>query len=140
VQRIVLLAIAVLALTASPASAFQVKQFHTPDGNIGCALVAGKESRGGEARCDIAKHSWQAPPKPASCELDYGGGLAVGAHGRAGFVCAGDTTLHQGRKLGSGKAIELGPYRCVNLGDAVRCVNRDTDHGFKLSRSVAKRF
>jgi hypothetical protein len=64
----------------------------------------------------------------------------VGAHGRAGFVCAGDTTLNQGRKLAEGGAVAVGPYRCVNLGEAVRCVNRDTGHGFKLSRTVAKRF
>jgi hypothetical protein len=140
VKRAVLLAIVVLALVAAPASAFKLKLFHTPGGNIGCAVSAGKGSLGGEARCDIAKHEWKAPKKPASCELDYGGGLAVSSHGRAGFVCAGDTTLHQGRKLAPGGSVTVGSYHCVNLGDAVRCVNRDTGHGFKLSRKVAKRF
>ena len=135
-----LVALVGLASIVASAGAFQLKQFHTPDGNIGCALLAGKESRGGEARCDIRRHSWPTPKKPASCELDYGGGLSVGAHGRAGFVCAGDTTLNQGRKLPEGGAVAVGPYRCENLGEAVRCVNRDTGHGFKLSRTVAKRF
>lgn len=129
-----------MALLASPAGAFQLKLFHTPDGNIGCAVSAGPGSYGGSARCDIADHDWKTPRKPANCELDYGSGLAVDSHGRAGFVCAGDTTLHQGSKLAAGGSVSAGPFRCVSLGAAVRCVNRDTGHGFKLSRKVAKRF
>jgi hypothetical protein len=140
VKRAVLLAIVVLALAATPASAFKLKLFHTPDGNIGCAVSAGKGSLGGEARCDISKHDWKSPKKPASCELDYGSGLSVSSHGRAGFVCAGDTTLHQGRKLAPGGSVSVGPYSCKNLGAAVRCVNHDTGHGFELSRKKAKRF
>ena len=136
----VLLAIVVLALAAAPANAFELKLFHTPDGNIGCEMSAGKGSYGGGARCDIAEHGWKSPKKPASCDVDYGGGLAVDSKGRAGFVCAGDTTLHQGRKLAPGGSVSVGPYRCENLGAAVRCLNRNTGHGFKLSRSVAKRF
>ena len=137
---VAILGLAAAAVLASPAGAFQLKLFHTPDGNIGCALSAGPGSLGGSARCDIAEHDWKAPKKPASCELDYGGGLAVDSHGRAGFICAGDTTLHQGGKLPAGGSVAVGPFRCVNLGAAVRCVNRDTGHGFKLSRTVAKRF
>jgi hypothetical protein len=135
-----LIACLALALSAAPAVAFKQSLFHTPDANIGCVVLAGKYSQGGEARCDIAEHSWPTPKKPASCDVDYGGGLAVGSHGRAGFVCAGDTTLHQGKKLAPGAAVAAGPYRCVNLGEAVRCVNRDTGHGFKLSRTAAQRF
>jgi Family of unknown function (DUF6636) len=130
-----------LVMITAPSSAFELTQVHTPDGNIGCALIAGKGSRGGEARCDIRRHSWPTPKKPASCELDYGSGLVVGAHGRATFVCAGDTTLNQGTTLPvRGRGVGVGPYRCDNLGDAVRCINRKTGHGFKLSRTVAKRF
>jgi hypothetical protein len=137
---VAILSLAAAALFASPAGAFQLKLFHTPDGNIGCALSAGPGSYGGSARCDIAEHDWKTPKKPASCDVDYGGGLAVDSHGRAGFICAGDTTLHQGRKLAAGGSVAVGPFRCVNLGAAVRCVNHNTGHGFKLSRKVAKRF
>jgi hypothetical protein len=129
-----------LSLGATPAGAFQLKLFHTPDGNIGCEMSFGKGSYGGGARCDIAEHDWKTPKKPASCDVDYGGGLGVGASGKGAFVCAGDTTLHQGRKLATGGSISVGPYKCKNLGDTMRCVNRDTGHGFELSRSKAKRF
>jgi len=121
-------------------SPFQVRTFHSPDGNIGCAMIFGQDTRGGEARCDIAKHDWPTPPTPKSCELDYGNGLFVGPHRKAAFVCAGDTTLHQGKPLPVGQAVQLGPYKCKSLEGAMRCVNRDTGHGFTLSRQVAKRF
>jgi hypothetical protein len=128
-----------LAFPAS-ATAFQLRIFHSPDGNIGCAMIFGKDAFGGQARCDIAKHDWPTPPKPKSCELDYGQGLVVGAHRKASFVCAGDTALHQGKVLPVGQAVKLGPYKCKSLPGAMRCINRDTGHGFKLSRKVAKRF
>jgi hypothetical protein len=74
------------------------------DGNLGCGMIFGKDSQGGGARCDIDHHSWAPPPKPKSCDVDYGGGLNVGPHRKAEFVCAGDTTLHQGQSS------ELSPH------------------------------
>jgi hypothetical protein len=141
VKRLTLIACIAGALAVpNSVSAFQLKLFHTPDGNIGCAMIFGKESRGGGARCDIAEHSWTSPPKPKWCDVDYGGGLNIGAHRKAEFVCAGDTTLHQGKVLPVGQVQKLGPYKCKSLPGAVRCVNRDTGHGFLLSRTVAQRF
>ena len=137
---LVCLAAALVAPASASGSPFQVRTFHSPDGNIGCAMIFGKEARGGEARCDIDEHTWPTPPTPKSCELDYGQGLVVGPHRKAGFVCAGDTVLHQGRVLAVGHAAKLGPYKCKVLPGAVRCVNRDSGHGFVLSRSAAKRF
>src|SRR6476659_7020501 len=46
--------------------------FTSPSGNIGCQLDETS------ARCDIAQHSWQAPPKPPDCTLDSGNALSVG--------------------------------------------------------------
>jgi hypothetical protein len=135
-----LLICVVAALVPASASAFQLRIFHAPGGNIGCAMIFGAESRGGEARCDIAEHDWPTPATPPSCELDYGNGLGVGPHRKAGFVCAGDTVLHQGKVLPVGHVTKLGPYKCKVLPGAVRCVNRDTGHGFVLSPEAAKRF
>lgn len=139
-KRAALLAVIAAALAPATASAFQLRIFHTPGGNIGCSLIFGPGGYGGGARCDIAHHSWKSPPKPKWCDVDYGNGLNVGAHRKAQFVCAGDTVLHQGKVLPVGDAVKLGPYKCKSLSGAVRCVNRDTGHGFKLSRAIAKRF
>ena len=134
------LALLVFALVPASAAAFRLRMFHIPGGNIGCAIIYGAESRGGEARCDIARHDWPTPEAPPSCELDYGNGLSVGPRRKAGFVCAGDTVLHQGKVLKVGGVAKLGPYKCKVLTGAVRCLNRDTGHGFKLSRQAARRF
>ncbi|MGA8745492.1 MAG: DUF6636 domain-containing protein [Solirubrobacterales bacterium] len=135
------LAIAIaFALMAAPATASQLRLFHTPGGNIGCEVFSGAGTGGGGARCDIARRSWKAPPQPANCHLDYGNGLIVSDSGRANFTCAGDTVLHQGFVLYAGGYVESGAFMCTNLGSAVRCLDRRTDHGFKLSRTIARRF
>ncbi len=91
-------------------------------------------------RCDIVRRDWEPPPKPASCELDYGHGLSVGRRGRGRFVCAGDTALNNGRKLHYGASIARGRFRCTSLRSGMRCVNERNGHGFKLSRQRAIRF
>jgi hypothetical protein len=131
-------ALFVSAVAAQPAAAIKVRSFQSPTGNIGCVIAL--SGSGSEARCDVAQHTWTAPPKPSSCDLDWGNGLVVGDHRKAQFVCAGDTTLNQGRKLGYGKAIRLGKFRCASSQSGMRCVNRRSGHGFKVSRTLAHRF
>ena len=138
-RRVLLFAVLVIALLPAEASAFSLRMFHTSDGNIGCAMINGKGSGGGSVRCDIDEHSWKAPPKPAWCDVDWGGGLAVGKR-KATFVCAGDTVLHQGKVLRVDASARLGAFKCTALQEAMRCVNLNTHHGFLLSRTQAKRF
>jgi hypothetical protein len=109
--------------------------FQSPSGNIGCVI-----GRRGGVRCDIRNRDWSPPPKPASCRLDWGHGLALGRRGRARFVCAGDTTLGQGRRLAYGDAIRRGRFRCVSRRSGMRCTNRRNGHGFVLSRERVRRF
>jgi hypothetical protein len=131
-----LLCAALVMVAASPAAAKfpKYKYFHSPSGNIGCAL-----SKGG-VRCDIREHSWPTPPKPADCDVDYGGGVAVGRHGPAGYVCAGDTVLNAGGTLEYGDRISAGSIRCASKTKGMRCVNLDTGDGFFLSRAVVHLF
>lgn len=140
VLRATLAIVGVFFLVPASAPASQLHLFHTPGGNIGCEVFSGAGTGGGGARCDIARRSWKAPPQPASCHLDYGNGLIVTDGGRAKFTCAGDTVLRQGFVLYAGGYVEAGPYKCTNLGPAVRCLDRNTHHGFKLSRTIARRF
>jgi len=135
---VLVVAIGLLGPSSAAGSGYRVRMFHTPGGNIGCAMLTGGSE--GSVRCDIAHRRWKAPPKPRSCPLDYGNGLTVGNRGRAKFTCAGDTVLGQGKVLAVGRVARLGRFRCKSLRGAVRCVNRRTGHGFKLSRRVARRF
>lgn len=122
------------ALFAGEASAAELKGFTSPSGNIGCYI-----DRDG-VRCDIHEREWSPPPKPESCPFDWGQGLAVGKKGKGHFVCAGDTAFGGDGVLGYGETIKRGRFRCKSKLSGMRCANTRNQHGFKLSRLVAKRF
>ena len=126
------LVLAALAV-AVPATASLVG-FQSPSGNIGCYM----DGKG--VRCDIVKRAWTPPPKPPSCELDWGQGVFVGRHGKAAFVCAGDTAINEERVLGYGESISRGRFRCVSKETKVKCVNERSEHGFKLSKQRVRLF
>jgi hypothetical protein len=132
VLLLVALAVTFVAAAASPAAAY--KGFVSPSHNIGCVM----EDNG--VRCDIRDHSWQSPPKPKSCDVDYGGGVAVGKSGRAEFVCAGDTTLEAGPVLGYGESVRKGRFRCTSEEAGMRCVNKRNGHGFLLAKQKVRLF
>ena len=116
---------------SQPIRCVRLKFFKTPTRNIGCAIV------GGSVRCDIRKRSWSPPPKPANCDLDWGGGLAVDRSGKADFVCAGDTTLDPTfPTLAYGEDSRVGNFNCASRESGVTCTNLSTEHGFLLNRSV----
>ena len=76
-----------LALALTP-RANAATFFESPSHNIGCAISA----KSG-VRCDIRQHAWKAPPKPKSCDVDWGSGLEVALRGFGHWVCAGDTVF-----------------------------------------------
>jgi hypothetical protein len=103
--------------------------FQSPSGNIGCILYEGN------ARCDIDKHGWTVPPRPASCpeQVDYGQGLTVEREGKAGVVCAGDTAMNaKDPVLGYGEAAEVAGTTCASREDGITCTNAE-GHGFFIS-------
>jgi hypothetical protein len=115
--------------SSQPASSDALKSFRTPTGNIGCQLG------NSYARCDIRDHSWTAPPKPADCELDWGGGLSVSGSGKGGVVCAGDTALDPSAPvLPYGQSSTVGSIQCVSRESGITCTKQATGHGFTVSR------
>ena len=131
-MRALAVACAAILVAAAPASAATF--FETPSHNIGCVI-----SKSG-ARCDIREHAWTPPPKPRSCEVDWGFGLTVGRRGFANWVCAGDTVFGGKKVLGYRKSIERGRFKCTSYRNGVRCVNKRNDHGFRLARRIARWF
>jgi hypothetical protein len=113
--------------SASRTSVESQAVFSTPSKNIACAMEPSF------TRCDISERSWSAPPKPASCELDYGNGLAINA-GTAGITCAGDTVLGAPRILPYGQAVRVGTVACTSSAAGVRCADQATGHGFLLAK------
>ena len=128
--------LAVLALAfAATAQAFFV-QFRTPSGNIGCAF----SSPPGSLRCDILTGLKPRPPKPQSCDLDWGFGYSLGPTGRARVVCAGDTAVdRRSTVIRYGRTWSRSGFTCASRIGGLRCTNR-TGHGFFLSRLRSYRF
>jgi hypothetical protein len=122
-------------VVAAPAAGARYTFFENPRHTVGCVI-----STSG-ARCDVRDREWEPPPKPDSCELDWGNGLEVDRRGVANFVCAGDTVLGAGKRvLGYRRSIERGRFSCTVYRSGVRCVNQRTKHGFKVARRYARWF
>jgi hypothetical protein len=126
---------AALAILPAAASA-RVKFFQSPSGNIGCVMG------GGIARCDIQEHSWTPPPKPASCiDLDYGNGVEVVGGHPAEYTCAGDTVVSPTAPVVQyGDKITKNRFTCTSKPSGMRCANRNSGHGFFLSRDTVRLF
>jgi Family of unknown function (DUF6636) len=125
---------AVLGSLVAPPSASAAVFFHSPSGNIRCYL-----DRTSFTRCDITNREWSPPPKPDSCEFDWGNSLGLGFRGRGHFICVSDA-VDMGRRLDYGEAIRRGRFRCRSRVTGMRCVNLRNGHGFALSRQRVRRF
>jgi hypothetical protein len=132
-RRLVLVAALIAALAAAaPASAATF--FHSPSGNIRCMI-----DRTSFTRCDITNRDWSPPPKPRSCEFDWGNTLEVGLRGRGRFGCVSDA-VEPGRVLAYGESISRGRFRCRSRRSGMRCTNTRNGHGFAVSRERVRRF
>jgi hypothetical protein len=107
----------------------ELTTFSTPSGNIGCVMDPEY------VRCDIRDRSWEPPPEPANCELDFGQGIELANETRSHLVCAGDTTLGAEDTLEYGETSKVGPYRCVSAEAGITC-QAESGHGFFLSKET----
>jgi hypothetical protein len=116
----------------------QYTEFRSPSKNIFCDISGAAHYN--EARCDIHKHSFHAPPKPASCQFDWGQSVMV--HHRARWACVSDpaTGSPHVATLGYGKSKTIGQIRCTSRKTGMICRNLSTGHGFKLSRAAVSLF
>ena len=124
---------AVLLIVAFPAGAGAASSyFETPSRNIACGWFSGF---GGSLRCEIGSLLRPLPPRPASCDVDWGYGISMGRTGRAHVLCAGDTVRRTGEVaiLGYGRTWQRGGFKCTSAKTGLRCVNV-SGRGFFLSR------
>jgi hypothetical protein len=103
--------------------------FRSPTGNIGCAFETTT------AVCDIVDKTWSPPPKPATCQYDWGFGVHVKAGRKGEISCASDTALNTSSPvLAYGQKQSRYGFTCESRKDGVRCVHDASGHGFFLSR------
>lgn len=129
-------ALGLLALSA-PARADDYISFHSPSGNIHCAIITGEWS---EARCDIFQSTPSYRNRPADCDLEWGRTFGVGPQGGGYLACVGDTVADpNGFVLDYGKSISLGAYLCVSEKTGMTCTNGQ-GHGFTVSKAKQRVF
>lgn len=136
--RIAFIAAAFCLLAGFAASALG-SVFASPSRNIGCVTVGG-----GEVRCDILRTSATPPPRPASCELDWGQAYGLTQRGRGRGLCVGDTALpgpgQKVRIVKYGHSVKVGPrITCTSRRSGFTCANRN-GHGFLLSKQRIRVF
>jgi Family of unknown function (DUF6636) len=133
--RFALLTAAVMALAVPAAAQAKDTHFRTPSGNIGCRFTDAPQY----LRCDILQTS-DAPPKPRSCDLDYGYAYALNRRGRTHVLCAGDTVIRRSAPVFRyGRTKHLGNMTCESKRTGLLCFNL-AGHGFILSRARIRRF
>ena len=133
-MRALVAALVIAGALVAAGSASAAVSFHSPSGNIRCVIAASALTR-----CDITHRNWRPPPKPRTCEFDWGNTLEVALRGRGKFGCVSDA-VEPGHVLGYGRSITRGRFRCRSRRTGMRCANTRTHHGFALSRERVRRF
>ncbi len=139
VSAFALVAVASAGAGGAPA----LKNFKLPGGKVTCLVIGSIPGSPGGALCIGKLNSGVNPfPKP-NCHGtgDPGGGLQIGAKGRAKGLCLSEYPFSPPIiKLHYGKGVTIGKITCraVSVSVGVRCTNGS--HGFRMSPSGWARF
>jgi hypothetical protein len=127
---------ALVAAGSAGSTATVFVTFQTPSKNIGC----GFSDRPNYLRCDIDSGLKPLPPRPASCDVDFGIAVGMATTGRARALCVGDSVrIRNTRVLRYGSTWRRAGFTCVSRRTGLRCANR-SGHGFFLSRARSQLF
>jgi hypothetical protein len=134
--RALVVGLCVLLAAAGSAGA-GIVSFRMPSRNIECAEFTGTRAT---LRCDIRSGVQPLPPKPASCEFDWGVGYVIGRRGRAHVSCVSDSVHNaSARVLRYGTTWRRDGFACRSSRAGLRCRNA-SGHGFFLSRERSYAF
>ena len=116
--------------TQAPPTVKALNLFQTPSQNIACMFMESET-----VECELAERSFSPPPKPSTCEFDWGQTLAVGPDG-AQFTCVSDT-FREGSipVLGYGEMSRVGNVECTSKEEGLTCTHTPSRHGFFVSRA-----
>lgn len=115
----------------SEAPADDVTAFALPSGNIVCSIDAER------ARCTIEAHEFEAPEKPADCQMESWGSVVVANDDGAGFSCQEAEAPADPQVLEYGESVQAHGMTCSSSESGVTCVSDATQRGFSLSRAAA---
>lgn len=104
--------------------------FVLPSGNIYCALVGENQEF---LRCEIGSSLNPMPPKPDSCEFDWGNGFLLAQNSEPNILCISDTIAGSDRELAYKTTWKNAGFECLSETTGLTCKN-STGQGFFLSR------
>ncbi len=118
---------------SSTAQAQDYVAFHSPSGNIQCAIFGGDYAG---VRCDMGELTQTFRQRPAGCEFDWGFSFGVEPESRKGYLaCVSDAVADAaGLELGYGQQISLFGLTCTSEKSGMTCTN-PAGHGFSLSKA-----
>lgn len=127
-----------LCFGAGSAFAQDYVVFHSPTGNIQCALYGGDYAG---VRCDMAQLTPTYTTMPEGCEFDWGSSFGLDPNSRKGYLaCVSDVVADTtGLELGYGEEVTLAGITCQSEKTGLTCIN-PAGHGFTLSKAKQKLF
>jgi hypothetical protein len=138
--RVTMLALIATAMAAAvaalPVSArADTGPFQSPSGNIVCSMgtFVGK-ANDNFVDCEIADHSWIAPPRAPDCALNWGNRFRL-EQGSAGvFACQHQAMPAPQQTLDYGQTRAVGAITCDSEPTGMTCTDSSTGHFFRVSR------
>ena len=128
------LALVLYFALSAPSQGQSIEGFQLPSKNIAC-MVFDKV-----LRCDVNNNLAKLPPRPKSCDLDWGYAFAIGQNSKPQLLCAGDTTMDsQLPVLAYGKTWKRQGFTCTSSKQGLRCQNM-RHQGWFLNRLQQKFF
>ncbi len=92
--------------------------------------VDGKSS----AVCEIADHTWVAPPRAPDCHLNWGSRFSLEQGSAAVFACYHQELGTPGQTLDYGHTHSFGTITCDSEPAGLTCTDSSTGHFFRVSR------
>lgn len=133
----------VLLLAAAASADAKYRTFVSPSRATICRIVVppASEKQKPYIRCDVYGATNTPPPKPASCDSDFGFSFGMSATGRAGRNCVSDAIADpaKAKVLAYGRSVTLGGISCKSNRTGMSCRNKSR-HGFTLARERQKIF
>lgn len=115
----------------------RANRIRTPSGDIACEF---RHLPPVGLRCDVNGGVKPIPPKPRSCEFEWGPGFEMGRTARARIVCGSDSVnLAPQTTLNYGATWRRPGFSCTSRRSGLTCRNMSR-HGFVLSRVRSSRF
>jgi hypothetical protein len=122
-----------LAATAQAVPDSKDYYFQSPSGNIHCGMHQGVNNT--RVECDIADHTWAAPPPPPSASCNPGDFAAIAMWDEPRFECSsGWDRAQPGETLNYGQTHTVGDFICESEPSGVTCTRTNTGHWFRIAQ------